>query len=389
MLVGLFVPLLFGEPAEDKAQLLLTPQRLRRLQRDRERQTVRWQHFESRIRSAPESPERGFELALYYAVSRDEARGREAISWANAHPCEIRQVALVRDWCGPLLAGEAGNNLSGAACSKAAARSPSNASSRDFLLREIAGGQGREASDRTGWRGMLARLREGSFSAAGELYAACEYLLIVKSSEGIDLRQDAPQFFSQLPEALLLSLNPSELEHPDWMMHVAALALVALDPNLESSQFLQSWVMEDGQMLSEGPGVGYELLWADPYLPGVSYQNRDSWLYQPGERLLARADWSVQSCWINVDAHGVRSQHCPQGWEDKSATFGRLTLLPLSANCMQMPPVKTNETVVLSKMHAGQKLKYQSAKKMAVVEADALGMWRVSSNADGKICLGR
>jgi hypothetical protein len=31
----------------------------------------------------PESSERGFELALYYAVTRDEARGKEAIQWAR------------------------------------------------------------------------------------------------------------------------------------------------------------------------------------------------------------------------------------------------------------------------------------------------------------------
>src|SRR5581483_11602842 len=52
--------------------------------------------------SVPDSPERGFELALYYAVTRDEARGREAIQWALAHRCEKRQVALVLDWCGSL-----------------------------------------------------------------------------------------------------------------------------------------------------------------------------------------------------------------------------------------------------------------------------------------------
>ena len=73
-------------------KLLLTPQRLRRLQRDRERQTVRWLNFENRVESVPESPERGFELALYYAVTHDEKQGREAVQWALTLSAQQTQV---------------------------------------------------------------------------------------------------------------------------------------------------------------------------------------------------------------------------------------------------------------------------------------------------------
>jgi len=387
VLTAVLVVPIFSQAPDTAPRLLLTPQRLRRLQRDRERQTVRWQHFESRVKSVPDSPERGFELALYYAISRDDSLGKQAIDWARTHPCETRQVALVRDWCGPLITAESGTHLDSTACPKGYARSDSDAASRDVLFREIESGQDTAASIKNAWPAMLARLRSGAFDNAGELYAACEYLMTVKSTERTDLRQDAPQFFSQLPEALLLSLRPVQLEHPEWLMHVAALSLVALDPNLESSQFLQSWVLEDGQTLNDGPGVGYELLWADPYLPGVSYQNRDPWLYQPGERLLARADWSPQSCWVNIDERGVRAENCAPGWQDKPATFGRLTLLPLTLKCLEVPEIKTNESVVLTRMTAGQKLRYQIDKKPVTTEADSLGMWRAPSNAQGKVCL--
>ncbi len=77
-------------------------------------------------------------------------------------------------------------------------------------------------------------------------------------------------------------------------MHVAALALVAIDPNLPASQFLQSWALEDTQTLREGPGVAYELLWADPYLPGVGYQNMEPWVYDDHGRLFARANWEAK-----------------------------------------------------------------------------------------------
>jgi hypothetical protein len=80
-------------------KLLLTPQQLKRLGRDRERKTERWTNFQHRINSAPDSPERGFELALYYAVTHDDQAGSAAVRWALDHPSEARQVALVADWC--------------------------------------------------------------------------------------------------------------------------------------------------------------------------------------------------------------------------------------------------------------------------------------------------
>ena len=89
-----------GSGSGSYTRLLLTPKLLRRLQRDRQRQTVRWQNFEQRVETVPDSPERGFELALYYAITHDQQRGREAVQWAVAHPCERRQLDLALDWVG-------------------------------------------------------------------------------------------------------------------------------------------------------------------------------------------------------------------------------------------------------------------------------------------------
>jgi hypothetical protein len=85
---------------------LLTAQRLKRLKRDQERQTPRWLNFEERVKNVPDSPERGFELALYYAVTGDKERAQEAIKWAKAHRSECRQVALILDWCRDVLSTE-------------------------------------------------------------------------------------------------------------------------------------------------------------------------------------------------------------------------------------------------------------------------------------------
>ncbi len=150
---------------------------------------------------------------------------------------------------------------------------------RDQFFLNAASGEDTEAEVERDKKVVVDYLRAGNFDDAKELYAAFEYLSAARSVERTDLREEDPRFFSSLPIELLLNLKPKQVEHPDWQTHVAALALVSLDPNLDSSQFLQAWAIEDRQTIHEGEGVAYELLWADPYLPGVGYQNLDPWLY--------------------------------------------------------------------------------------------------------------
>ncbi len=163
--------------------------------------------------------------------------------------------------------------------------------------------------------------------------------MAMRSLNRTDLRESDPHFFSLLPKEFLLSLQPDQVEHPDWMAHIAALALVTLDPNLENSQFLQGWAMEDSQMLRDGPGVAYEFLWADPYLPGVAYQNMDPWIYDPAGRLFARTDWEHDACWISVSPKWHNEQNC-----GKSVTqFGTLTLTTLRSPARPFPPETTKK----------------------------------------------
>ncbi|MBV9610925.1 MAG: hypothetical protein JO091_00560, partial [Acidobacteriaceae bacterium] len=222
-------------------QLLLTAQRLRRLQRDRERQTARWINFENRVKGVPDSSERGFELALYYAVTGDEGRGKEAMEWGTAHPCSRRQVALILDWTGDLATAEERRKLSGAVCDHGTAN-PIEAA-RDDYFAAIARQNDAETNQ---WPSVLAWLEAGNLDGR-TLYAACEYLLAARANEHADLREEARAFFAGLPAELLLSRSDNEIAHPDWMTHAAALALVAVDPNLEGSQYVQSWAMEDAQ----------------------------------------------------------------------------------------------------------------------------------------------
>jgi len=380
--------LAFPEDSEPHSpKLLLTAQRLRRLERDRERQTVRWTNFENRVQSVPDSPERGFELALYYAITHDEKRGREAVAWALAHKCEQRQVALVLDWCAELITADEKTKIVSDCPPPASSQHAALVErDRDVLFTAIAREEDRSESHPPEWKQLLSELQRGHFVDARILYAACEYLSAVHSAQHVDLRQDDPRFFSGLPVELLLSLRPETIQHPDWMTHVAALALVALDPNLEGSQFLQGWAIEDRQMLREGPGVAYELLWADSYLPGVGYQNLDPWVYDSNGRLFARNAWNTDACWIAVSGRGVEQENCSAGWQTVASHFGHLTLLPAVERCTEVAHRKNSDVVILWKMRAHQTITYLVDKKFTVA-ADDGGMWRLPENVEGRICV--
>ena len=382
MRLGIFLALLitltnsaFAQASEHSPQLLLTPQRLKRLKRDRDRQTPRWLNFEERVKNVPDSPERGFELALYYAITQDETKGREAVEWAKTHSCNERQVALIRDWVDDSLVPSKDPSQP---C-------PGNktgplAALRDSLFIHATDTQ-------ANGKKLVETLLTTDLANASEVYAAAEYLAVTRWTQHTDLRENAPQFFNSLPIQFLLSLKPEQVEHPDWMTHITALALISLDPNSDSSQFLQGWAIEDRQMIREGPGVAYELLWADPYLPGVGYQNLDPWWYDEANgRLLARSNWEPNACWIQITARGVQQQNCPVNWQTQTASFGHLQLMPVTQGCVETARAAPNSTTLLWKLKPRQKIKYSEEKKSMTVEADASGFWRVPANVEGKLC---
>jgi hypothetical protein len=382
-----------AEVPDHSPQLLLSAQRLRRLKRDHDRQTQRWVNFENRVNSVLDSPERGFELALYYAITGDGARGKEAVQWALAHGCEHRQVALVLDWTGPLIAAADRSKLVAQNCPDRGLQDPT--SWRDAVFLKIAAGEDISKLVDGSRKQLIAFLADGGFQDAAQLYAAAEYMMAVRAAQHVDVREDDSVFFLHLPEEFLLAVKPAKLDNPGWMTHMAALALVALDPNLESSQFLQGWAIADRQMAREGPGVAYELLWADPYLPGIGYQNMNRWAYDAQGRLFARMDWEPNSCYIEISTRGVKEQNCPPGWRGAPAAFGRLTLLPMPERCLELPPVRNGDSLIVWKLKPHEIIHTEQAnieqakqhkEPQGSSEADAAGMWRVPMNITGKAC---
>ena len=85
-------------------RLLLPPRRLRLLQRERERDSSRWRQLETLIAGKAQMPEPGFAWGLYYQISGSKEFGKQAVDWAlNPQSKDLRQLALVFDWCQPIL----------------------------------------------------------------------------------------------------------------------------------------------------------------------------------------------------------------------------------------------------------------------------------------------
>lgn len=385
---------------QDAPKLLLSPERIKRLDRDRTRQTERWQNLQDQVKADPHSPQRGMELALAAFVSNSPELAAQAIQWARNNPQETRQVALVLDWCGGKLTPAQREEIVGAAWREYEKRAVGEIDPlryRDGLMLKAERDQEFPDVSRW-WNGVLPHLKRADrnwLTDPAQLYALCEIFDVVRQNSRTDLRTDDTTLFQSLPMEYLLSLHPQEVESPAWQARTAALALVAIDPNLAGAQFLQGWLLEDPQVMRSGPGVAYEFLWANPYLPGVSYYNLDPWSYnQDASLLYARTSWEPDACWLRITAAGVAEQNCPPDWKRKPFTAGRLTLLPFSGGCIDLPkkePLTDSRgpSTVLWGLAPRARLSYLGEKKMIYFNADDAGMFLAPSNGEDRICLAK
>src|SRR5580658_664136 len=84
-------------------RILLTARRLKLLRRERDRQSLRWNQFHLLMAGTAPMPEPGFAEALYYQVSGSTETGQQAVAWALGPGADLRQLALVFDWCQDIL----------------------------------------------------------------------------------------------------------------------------------------------------------------------------------------------------------------------------------------------------------------------------------------------
>jgi hypothetical protein len=325
----------------DAPRLLLTKPRLRLLQRERERQSMRWQPLEALIAGGAAMPEPGFAWALYYRVTGEASWGQKAVEWALADQAKnLRQLALVFDWCGPAMTesqtGRLGNKLE-----RALAAAPTGdvrqQSARAFAAIALAdrlpdrGASVLEAIVKTWWRGeIVPQIGSGKIGAVppaiarDQTYALFELLHAVRDNTGIDLREDAPDYFKALPTDHLVSHYPAaypaaENEYripvyvrdgePDLtdaaLSRAAEMAMVAYDSNASENQFVQGWLMQDRFLMRGGFGLPYEFLWANPYQPGLSYFQMPLVYHDAlAGHVFARTSWADDATWLGYfDGH--------------------------------------------------------------------------------------
>jgi hypothetical protein len=252
----------------------------------------------------------------------------------------------------------------------------------------IATGQSNLGLPANGLKAELAEFAQGGFHDPQALYALCELIDGLRINGQDDIRKQLPEFFMRLPAEFLLAMKPAQLEQPGWEAPIAALALVGIDPNLQASQFLQGWAIEGRQLVQEGPGVAYEFLWGDPYLPGISFENLDPWYYAQEGRLFARTTWEPDACWVEIEPGGKLDQsQCPAGWMDKTAQFGRMQMIPLTAQCAQVPVIQNGSAAILWTRKAGQKVTARMGKKTIVRQTDSSGLLQVPTEISGKVCV--
>src|SRR5580658_2394188 len=84
-------------------RIFLGARRLRLLRRERERQSLRWNQFHLLMAGKAPMPEPGFAEALYYQVTGSADAGQQAVAWALGAGADLRQLALVFDWCQDIL----------------------------------------------------------------------------------------------------------------------------------------------------------------------------------------------------------------------------------------------------------------------------------------------
>lgn len=300
----------------DHPRLFLTPARLRRLRRDRERLTRRWEQFAALVEGRAQFPEPGFAQALYFQITGDEGAARAAVRFAE-DTGDLRQAAIVYDWCQPH-SERLRPRLDAA---RGGIRPRDAAGVRSGALAAVAAGDSAalERTVREWWRGGIAPALNSGTEAIrrGELYPLFELMHALRDNTGIDLRESAVSFFEQLPYAQLLSYYPEPRTAPegDYRMpavkgaapglraaeisRAADLAVIAYDTNSVEGQYLQGFAMYDRFQLATPFGAPYEFLWANPYQPGLSYDLLAPSFYDPTRgRLFLREDWREDAPWV-------------------------------------------------------------------------------------------
>jgi hypothetical protein len=392
-------------------RLFLTPQRLRLLKRERDRESMRWRQFDLLVRAAAQMREPGFALALHYAVTGDGAIGKRAIEWALGPAADVRQLALVYDWCQPLLSSTQSKALGAKLRRLSEQRTGAGMdAARDRVLASIAMADENHSEENPlremvtrWWRAQLApQLAEGrAMLPLPELFALCEILHATRDNLKFDLREDAPEYFRELPTYQVLANYPAPLAAPEneyripvyqgsgqpdldraALARAAGLATVAYDNNALENQYLQGWLIQDRFMLQGVFGAPYEFLWANPYQPGLSYFQLPVFFHdRHSGALFLRSNWEDDAVWFGIyqgEAQLFRegrvtvlNQKGPLGPKAEGIPVGDASVL-VGRNPMQFP-MEGGRVLVVSLKPRAKYLVETDDEEMSELETDGAG----------------
>jgi hypothetical protein len=326
-------------PAQDESlradaphpRIFLGARRLRLLRRERDRQSLRWNQFHLLMAGKAPMPEPGFAGALYYQVSGGAEAGRQAVAWALGAGSDLRQLALVFDWCQDILSESQSKTLAAkiAHAIEQSRRDSSASAVRSRLLAAVAlSGHLPDVPEREidqvvhrWWEGeILPALKSGRVAVPlDDSYALMEILHVVRDNFNQDLRESAPGYFNELPMVQLLSYYPATFPagendyripssahvggEPDLrraaLSRASEFSMVAYDSNAPGSQVLQGWLLNDHFLMRGTFGAPYEFLWANPYQPGLSYFQAPLVVHDSlFGRLFVRSSWEESAAWL-------------------------------------------------------------------------------------------
>jgi hypothetical protein len=323
-------------------RIFLGAKRLRLLRRERERQSLRWNQFHLLMAGKAPMPEPGFAQALYYQVSGSAEAGQQAVAWALGAGADLRQLALVFDWCQDILTEAQSKTLAAklARSIQQSRRDSPVSAVRSRLLAAVAlSGHLPDLPEREieqvvrkWWEGEIQPGIDSGRAvlARDDAYALMEILHVVRDNFNDDLREAVPRFFIDLPMVQLLSYYPAPFPagendyripaalhatgEPDLrgaaLSRAAELSMVAFDSNAPGSQVLQGWLMNDHFLLRGTFGAPYEFLWANPYQPGLSYFQAPLVVHDSlFGRLFVRSSWEETAAWLGFFSGELQMFH--------------------------------------------------------------------------------
>ncbi len=360
----------------DAPRLFLLPARLKLLRRERERRSIRWEQFETLWNAGSEFPEFGWTAALRYQIAQDESAGRQAVAWAArpdpANDGMLRQIALIVDWCGPLISAAdkalifpkleramGGNAVSIAEVRTKAlaalALAEANPAASEKALREVYEGF---------WMGtFIPGLRGAKLHVPNaDANAMIELMHCFRDNLNFDLRDTFTTWFKDYPLTHILAHYPEPFPAAEneyripadpqidkrgpnvtkaTLSRAAELAMVAFDSNAPETQLLQGFLMNDRFLMRGALGITYEFMWANPYQPGLSYYHVPLVVHDAvGGELFVRSSWEDNAAWLGF-------------FDGQLQLFGEGEVVHVDANAAHDPMDLVEATVFFA--HAASK----------------------------------